>query len=83
MKTMNFNINYHIKVKLTDIGKAELKRQHDELRKVCPVDEYKPKEEDEEGFVKFQAWSLFSSLGHLCDIGCKPPFETDVKIEVV
>ncbi len=80
---MDFNVNQYIKVKLTDVGKVELKRQHNELRKVCAsVGEYSPKEEDEDGFVKFQAWSLFSSLGHLCNIGCNPPFETDVKIEV-
>jgi len=81
-----FNLNEYIHVKLTDVGREELERQHNELNDTIPnytsEHPYSPPKEDEDGFSKFQGWILMSSLGHLMRMGCRPPFETTIKIEL-
>ena len=77
-----FNINDCIWVKLTDSGRAELKRQHDDLKDAFPnVEDYKPLKEDDDGFVKMQGWCLMSSFGHMMRPTFDPPFETVVRID--
>ena len=80
-KRILFNINETVYVKLTDVGKAELKRQHDELRKSFPkLGEDIPIKEDEFGWSKWQLWTLMSHLGHLCNMGAiQLPFETNIE----
>lgn len=80
---MEFNLNECVYVKLTDIGKKELKRQHDELKAQLPsLGEYSNPIEDENGFSKWQAWNLFGSLGHLLKIGFQVPFEPTIRIDI-
>lgn len=78
-----FNLNNYIYVKLTQKGKDELKRQHDDLVSNYPnyISPYIPPKEDEHGYSKFQMWVLMKNLGHLCVIGLELPFETEVKLE--
>jgi hypothetical protein len=77
-----FNMNDKVKVKLTPRGIAEMKRLHDELRKIAPsVGEFKEPVKDKEGYSTHQAWCLFSDLGHLMVMGFELPFETDILIE--
>ena len=78
----DFNLNGYVYVKLTDTGRNELKRQHDELYSMLPnVNEpYVEPEVDDDGLSKFQMWVLISSLGHLCRMGLEQPFETTIKI---
>jgi hypothetical protein len=83
MKTVETNINYNIYVKLTEAGRNELRKQHDELRKEFPsLRKYEDPDVDKDGYSKFQMHSLMQSLGHMCGIGFVMPFETHVKIEV-
>lgn len=79
-----FNINYEVRVKLTQVGIDELERQHNELYEHLPksIDrEFKKPSVDDDGYSKFQMWCLISSLGHLCRMGLEQPFETEILIE--
>ena len=74
-----FNINNYVKVKLTEAGLDELRRQGMELREFCPrLHKYKEPKVDEDGYSKFQMHDLMKRLGHLCTLGCEPPFDTDI-----
>lgn len=78
-----FNINDKVKVKLTDYGIAELKGQHDELQLLASsIGDFEEPHKDAEGYSTYQAWILFSNLGHLMDWGGEMPFETDILVEV-
>lgn len=85
MREYIFNLNSYIAVKLTDIGEAELKRQHEEFNKLCPqanIGEYSPRRIDKDGYTKFQGWDLMSKFGHMMWLCKDLPFELDVKIDV-
>lgn len=79
-----FNVNSWVKVKLTEVGLQELQRQKEALRdslshiKNLPVYDVKV---DSEGYYTCQMWSLMESLGHLCRLGCEPPFDTTILLE--
>ena len=82
--TKSFNINNTVKVKLTEQGKKLLERDHNEFwgsRGILRDHPYKPHEEDENGYVKFQLWSLMYQLGKYCILGCEPPFDTVILID--
>ena len=80
---MIFDINYYVFVKLTDEGKAEHKRQHQELKEVVPsLGDYTPPTEDAEGWSKWQMWVLMSRFGHMCRNRSKLPFDTKIKMYV-
>ncbi len=77
------NLNDHIKVKLTEKGIAELRRQHEEHRKTFPsLGEFKEPEVDEDGYSTFQIWPLMNELGHMFENGFDPPMKPGVLIEV-
>ncbi len=82
----DFNINENVKVKLTDYGREELLKSSENFRKMFPQVkleyklEYKLPKEDKDGYSTWQLWDLMHQLGHLCIMGCKPPFETTMKI---
>lgn len=78
---MLFNVNHYVRVKLTQVGLDELKRQHDELyAKVPSIHAWKPPVTDKDGWSKHQLWSLMQDLGHLCGLGRATPFETTIEI---
>lgn len=78
-----FNFNYHVKVKLTEIGLKELERQHHELyNSLGKPKEWVPPKTDEDGYSSFQMWHLMSDLGHLMNLGDEPPFELNTLIEI-
>lgn len=81
---IDFNINNNVYVKLTDVGKSELKKQHDELNEFVNgiLGEYTPPIEDSEGWSKWQLWCLMKKLGVECGQGCKVPFETGIRIDI-
>jgi len=83
MKTWaEFNVNEMVRVKLTPVGLAELKRKGDELRSRFPsVGAWTPPKTDADGWSEFQLWSLMRDLGHLCGCGSPPPFETSMQFE--
>ena len=80
---MRFNLNDYVMVRLNDKGKKILKEQHDKLYARLPVEalrKYRPPKEDENGYSKWQLWTLMNELGHACFIGFDPPFETEIII---
>jgi repressor LexA len=81
---IDFNVNHYVKVKLTERGFEELKRQGDELKKQYPriSCEFKPPAVDEDGYSKFQLHDLMWRFGHLCGICSTQPFNSNIKIEV-
>jgi hypothetical protein len=79
-KTVDFNINDYAFVKLTDKGRAELKLQHEESALHFNM-MYVPKQEDEEGWSKWQCHHLMNTFGHMLFGGFDTPFETNIKFE--
>lgn len=80
MDSIEFNLNQWISVQLTDQGRAEHKRQHEEYRKTYPKwPEYVAPEEDEEGWSKWQGWDLFNHFGHMLNIGSERPFSLTIR----
>lgn len=80
---MEFNINHYVFVKLTDEGKAEHKRHHQELKEIVPsLSDYKLPTEDGEGWSKWQMWSLMNQFGHMLYNGGKVPFDPTIKIDI-
>lgn len=78
---MKFDVNEHVKVKLTDVGRKELRRQHDELRAIAKsLLPYSEPIADEGGYSKWQLWVLMSTFGHMMINGGEPPFETEIII---
>lgn len=80
----SFNINGTVKVKLTEFGKQMLEQDHSEFwsaRGMLDKFPYEPHEEDENGYVKFQLWSLMYQLGKYCGLGCAMPFDTVILID--
>lgn len=78
MMMSTLNLNNSVKVKLTEHGHAELKRQHEEFNKEYQgvLGEYKPRTEDENGYVSFQLHDLMNTFGHMLLIGnTDMPFE--------
>jgi repressor LexA len=79
-----FNINNYVRVRLTDVGRAELERQHGAfwsrtVRRTNPPT-YEPPAEDDGGWSKWTAWDLFGQLGHLLFNGGDVPFEMEIHI---
>ena len=84
MKTVAFNVNHYVHVKLNDIGIKELARQRAELAAAFPsmsLDHTVPKT-DADGFSKWQLHDLMTKFGHMMTLGFEAPFDTDIKFEI-
>lgn len=78
---MKFNINDNIKVKLTNAGVEELKRQHDELKLSFPkIGDFNAPKTDKDGYSTWQMHCIMQQLGHMLDIGGNLPFEANIII---
>lgn len=80
---MLFNMNDHVKVKLTPHGKQLHRQQYDDLVKRCggcPPFAYSPVKEDGQGWSKWQLRELMNRFGKHVYNGCEPPFETKILI---
>jgi len=77
----SFNINEWVKVKLTEAGKHELRRQRQEslgdFPSILSSWDGIPNTDDE-GYSKFQMWDLMGRLGHMCGMAHELPFETKI-----
>lgn len=81
---IRFNINYYVRVKLTEYGKKILRENYEEFRKSFPlVGDYQEPKEDENGWSKWQLWVLMSELGQYCCAGGNQPFETEIELELI
>lgn len=80
----SLNVNATVKVKLTEHGKQLLEQDHNEFwssHGLLDKFPYEPHQEDENGYVKFQLWSLMKQLGKYCGLGCELPFDTVILID--
>lgn len=79
---MKFNINHYVKVKLTDVGREELKRQHESfnLQLNGRLGEWKGVVEDSEGYSRWQMWDLMNRFGRMLELGRQCPFDTKIII---
>ena len=77
------NINQEVRVKLTGVGIAELKRQLEELKANYPAIGFEPMETkvDSEGYTTFQLHTLMNRLGHLLVPGGKMPFDSEIQLD--
>ncbi len=84
---MEFNINHHVKVKLTDAGIRILKEQHDQMDR--EIQERGGKglgiftvTKDEQGYTRFQLWKLMNIFGESLTMGNNDvPFDTTIVID--
>lgn len=87
MNTIPFNVNHHVRVKLTPYGKSCLRRNYDEIAKRAPLamvrHPFSLPPEDKDGWTRFQMHELMSELGEYIHMGCEPPFETEIQIEIL
>jgi hypothetical protein len=81
---IEFNINNYCFVQLTDAGRKELKRQHDEINECLKgsLGDYEPTEEDENGWSKWQMHSIMNQLGSMLINGGDLPFQAVIRIDV-
>ena len=84
MKTTEvpFNLNDHVKVKLTPKGYRILEDLHRETFQGRPEFKYKKPNEDSDGWSKWQLWYLVRCFGKHIFMACEPPFETNIKIVI-
>ena len=81
VEEVEFNINYYVKVKLTETGKKHLFEDWHKLMKDYPVAiQYRPPKVDADGYTRFQLWDLMSRLGEYTSMGLKQAFETNIII---
>ena len=84
MQYKETNLNYHIKVKLTEKGREIYTRYLNDLEEEYEIDSKDlPKiEVDENGYTEFQMWEFMRLFGkHFSMIG-ENPCETNIMIEV-
>lgn len=85
MKTVPFNINDYVRVRLTPYGHKALFDQYLALISHYPYKTppfpYSAPKEDENGWSKWQMWDLMSTLGGSISMGGPNPFETSIEIE--
>lgn len=89
MKTMEFNINNKVKVRLTDVGREirrkKFERDRLDFESTCkrpyPL-EFSEKAEDEHGWSEWQMWELFQEFGADIGMGLPPPFETTIQLYI-
>jgi hypothetical protein len=78
-----FNINYMVKVKLTDYGRDIYYHQYDALNSKCNriINEPRFPKTDENGYTSFQLWNLMELYGPYMKLAASLPFETNIFIE--
>ena len=78
---MKFNINDHVRVKLTAAGKRIMQENHNELYSIMrnPPAFVLPKEDDD-GWSSWQLWCLMHEFGSHIRMACELPFESEIEI---
>lgn len=80
---IKFNVNNKVRVKLTDKGRAALRKQWETMfAGYLDKYPYRAPTEDADGWSEWQLWGLMESLGAECTIGFDPPFETEIEFIV-
>lgn len=83
---IDFNINDHVWVKLRRRGKDILRERDLQWSRIynCIYGRLPIAERDEthnNGWSRFQFWSLIDAFGPSLYLGCDPPFETVIRVE--
>lgn len=80
---ISHNVNYYVRVKLTDRGRAVHRQNHQRLfGSMESKFPYTPPTEDAEGWSEWQMWELMRQFGHACGNGFDVPFETDILVQI-
>ena len=81
-KWIDFNANQYVRVKLTDYGRKVLRENWVQQRLECPqLPQYKPKDEDDEGWSTWQLWCLMNEFGNHMYNGSENVFELNIQFE--
>ena len=79
-----FNINKNVRVRLTNHGRKVHRQKHDDFwRSVNKADPpaYLPPDEDEEGWSKWQMWTLMQTFGDHIGMGHPNCFDLTIELE--
>jgi len=82
---MRFNLNDKVKVKLNAEGHEIMRCEHQAYADAFPgaFGEFKPKEQDADGWSEWQLWDLMHTFGREVRMGnMHLPFETEIEIPV-
>jgi repressor LexA len=80
---IEFNLNDRVCVKITEDGMAALKSQHEELKSLIPmIGDFNPPKTDDEGWSRWQLWTLMERFGGLIGPTMPTPFETTIRLDV-
>lgn len=79
---MKFNINYNVKVRLTDHGRELLKADHDAFNEEIggTFGEWSPVREDKDGWSTWQLWVLMEAFGGHMSCTGNNPFDLEIEI---
>lgn len=75
---VDFNVNNYVLIKLTDFGRKAYQKYY---REQGLLHFFKEREEDEEGWSKWQMHELFDIFGKYFYIGQEIPFELNIRIK--
>ena len=86
MKLTEINLNWMVRVRLTDRGREIHRENYRRFDLLMPGfsdrHPYKPPTEDADGWSRFQLWELMNIFGRDMDCGVNIPMETGVVVEV-
>jgi len=86
MKTISFDINNYVRVRITPHGKECLRKNYDELAEQYAGGklgfEFMLPKEDSDGWSEWQAWCLMKELGPHISMSGPVPFETEIQIKI-
>lgn len=79
-ETVAVNLNDWVRVRLTDYGREVIREQNREWTKKTGH-EFTGPEEDDDGWTRWQLWSLIERFAGHVTMGGVMPYETGIKIE--
>ena len=80
-KTIEYNLNQMVRIRLTDFGRECMRRNHDRLyaNHKNPPDPL-PVKEDADGWSEWQLWCVMEEFGPYIHNGMNNPFETTIRL---
>ena len=81
------NLNDHVWIRLLEPGRAILRKQDAEWSRLYATTygrlvTAEKQEADNAGWSRWQLWSLIMEFGHAVYLGCDPPFETTIRLDL-
>jgi hypothetical protein len=81
-----FNLNDFVWVRLTDVGRAVIKEDDKRWAQRIPsyggsLPRVQKEEAENDGWSRWQLWSLMQQFGSEVHLGCVPPFETTIRLK--